>query len=307
VNFQKEAAAKGLTRSVWLTPNIIGILCGSGAALGWAVGFVAARHGISIGFRPVDLALHRYIWAGIVFLPFIFGSGLSNPAGIGWGRALAVTFFGGPLLAILSYSGFLLVPLGHGAVIQPSAAALGGLLLSKLVLGDALPGSRVTGAALIVCGLVIFGGEAVTTIGLHGLLGDFSFAAAGFFWACFGVLVGLWRIDPIRATAAVSAFSLLIYLPMHDLLFGFDRIIAAGFLENLLQVVVQGIFAGALSIFLYARAVVLLGASRAAVFPALVPGFTMLTGFLVLGEIPSVVQIIGFVMVTIGFRFAMKR
>jgi len=304
---QKEAARKILRRPAWVTSDIIGILCGSGAALGWAIGFVAARHGISIGLRPMDLALHRYIWAGVIFLPFVFWSDAGNPAGIGWARSFAMTVFGGPLLAILSYSGFLLVPLGHGAVIQPSSAALGGLLLAVHVLRETLPGSRVIGAVLIVVGLVVFGGEAVTTIGMHGLLGDLSFVAAGFSWACFGVLVGFWRIDPIRAVAAVSVFSLLIYLPVHALLFGFSNMFAAGFLENLLQLVVQGVFAGALSIFFYARAVALLGASRAAVFPALVPGFTMLTGFLVLGEIPSLVQIAGFLIVTMGFRFAMMR
>ncbi len=302
----KEAAGN-LVRPAWLTPNMIGILCGSGAALGWAMGFVAARHGISIGFRPMDLALHRYIWAGVVFLPLVFWTDAGNPAGIGWRRALAITLFGGPLMAILSYSGFLLVPLGHGAVIQPSSAVLGGLLLAVLVLREMLPRSRVIGGVLMVAGLIVFGGEAINTIGMHGLLGDLSFAAAGFSWACFGVLVGLWRIDPIRAVAAVSVFSLLIYLPMHGLLFGFEKMFAAGFLENLLQLVVQGVFAGALSIFFYVRAVDLLGASRAAVFPALVPCFTMLTGFLVLGEMPSLVQIAGFVIVTIGFRFAMMR
>ena len=63
--------------------------------------------------------------------------------------------------------------------------------------------------------------------------------------------------------------------------------IALGLFENLLQSSVQGMFAGAVSTYLFARSVVLLGAGRAAVFPSLVPGFTLLIGFLVLGEVPS--------------------
>jgi len=31
-------------------PTTVGILCGAGAALFWAAGFVAARHGIAIGY-----------------------------------------------------------------------------------------------------------------------------------------------------------------------------------------------------------------------------------------------------------------
>ena len=58
--------------------------------------------------------------------------------------------------------------------------------------------------------------------------------------------------------------------------------------ENLLQVVVQGMLAGVLPIYLFARAVILLGAGRAATFPALVPGFSLIIGYLALGVVPSI-------------------
>ena len=47
----------------------IGIACGTGAAVFWAAGFVAARHGIDIGFTPADITFHRCFWAGFVLLP----------------------------------------------------------------------------------------------------------------------------------------------------------------------------------------------------------------------------------------------
>jgi drug/metabolite transporter (DMT)-like permease len=52
--------------------------------------------------------------------------------------------------------------------------------------------------------------------------------------------------------------------------------------------------------------VVLLGAGRAAVFPSLVPGFTMLIGFLALGEVPTLAQLAGFAIVLVGFRMTQK-
>jgi len=205
------------------------------------------------------------------------------------------------LFSILRYSGFLLVPLGHGGVIQPSCAALGGLVLATLVLREKLPAQRVVGAAVIVAGLAVIGGEAIATIGAHGVVGDLSFAAAGFMFAVFSTLLRFWRIEPMRAVAIISVVS-LVDLPIHWLVFGFERMIALGLLENLLQAVVQGIFAGAVSTYLFTRAVVLLGAGRAAVFPSLVPGFTLLIGFLALGEVPSLAQLLGFAIVLIGFR-----
>ena len=47
----------------------IGIACGVCTAVFWAAGFVAARHGIDIGFTPADLTFHRCFWAGLVLLP----------------------------------------------------------------------------------------------------------------------------------------------------------------------------------------------------------------------------------------------
>jgi len=88
--------------------------------------------------------------------------------------------------------------------------------------------------------------------------------------------------------------------------FGFDRMIAAGWLENILQAVAQGIFSGPMAIYLFARSVMLLGASRAAVFPSLVPGLTVIVGYLALGEAPSVLQLVGLAIVLAGFRLTQK-
>jgi drug/metabolite transporter (DMT)-like permease len=238
-------------------------------------------------------------------MPLVLRDGISDLNGIGWRRGIILTILGGPGLALISYSGFLLVPLGHGGVIQPSCAALGGLLLAAVVLHEKVPRVRVAGAAVIVVGLLVIGGEAIATIGAHGLLGDFSFALAGLFFATFGILLRLWQIPPMRGTAVISVVSLAC-VPVYWLLFGFEEIIAAGLWENLLQALVQGILAGPGAIYLFTRSVGLLGAGRAAVFPSLVPGFTLLIGFLALGEVPTWAQIAGFAIVLLGFRLTQK-
>ena len=50
-------------------PSLLGVACGLSAALCWALGFVATRHGLKIGFTPVDLLMHRFVWSGLAFLP----------------------------------------------------------------------------------------------------------------------------------------------------------------------------------------------------------------------------------------------
>ncbi len=285
---------------------LIGVLCGTGAALGWAAGFVAAKHGVTIGFSPADLALHRFLWSGLLLMPLILRDGITDLGGIGWGRGLVMSVLSGPPQAMIAYTGFMLVPLGHGTTIQPACAALAGLILATLVLGEHPTAQRIIGGATIIAGLLVFGAESITTIGSHGVGGDLLFATAGLFWATFGILLRYWRVSGTRAVAAVGALSVVVFAPLHALFVGYDGILRMSLAENMLQVVVQGILAGVLPIFLFARAVILLGAGRTATFPALVPGFSMIIGYLALGVVPSIPQVIGLVIVVIGFRFALR-
>jgi drug/metabolite transporter (DMT)-like permease len=296
----------GLTaRAAKLPTGIVGIGCGAAAALFWAAGLAAARHGIDIGLSPADLVFHRCVWAGVAFLPVVIATNAAELRAFGWGRGIVLTLAGGPILSAFSYSGFLLVPLGHGGVIQPSCAALGGLALATLVLKEPMLAPRAFGALAIVAGLCVIGFEALTSIGGHALFGDLSFVIAGFMFAAFGMLLKLWHIAPTRAVVVTGVLS-LVMIPIQWAFFGFDRMIAAGLWENLIQVVIQGALSGAASIFLFTRAVILLGAARAAVFPTLVPPFTLLIGYLVLDVVPSVFQLFGLVLVLAGFRLTQK-
>jgi drug/metabolite transporter (DMT)-like permease len=287
------------------SPRLLGVVCGAGAALFWAAGFAAARHGIALGLSAADLAVHRFAWAGFFLLPLLLREPQARFGGVGWRRGVLLTLVGGPPLAIISYSGFLLVPLGHGGVIQPSSAALFGLLYATIVLHEPLPRERIVGAVVIVLGLCVIGFEAISTIGRQGLLGDFAFVTAGFCFATFAMLVKLWQIPPTRATVIVSVISLA-DIPVHWALFGFERMISFGLWENLIQALAQGALAGAGAIYLFARAVFLLGAARAAVYTALVPAFTLLIGFAFMGEVPSLLQIAGLMVVLIGFRMTQR-
>jgi len=285
---------------------LIGILCGTAAALGWAAGFVAAKHGITVGFSPADLAFHRFFWSGLLLLPLALRGGLADLGGIGWGRGLVMTVLAGPPQAAIAYTGFILVPLGHGTTIQPACAALFGLILASLMLHERATAQRFIGGATIIAGLLVFGAESIATIGSHGVGGDLMFVTAGFFWAMFGTLLRHWQVSGRRAIAVVAVLSILLFAPLYALIAGFDGLLRMSFAENMIQVVAQGLIASALPIYLFARAVVLLGAGRAAVFPALVPGFGVIIGYLALGVVPSLAQLIGLVIVLIGFRFVVR-
>ena len=90
----KEPAAR--TSGVWM-----GVLCGAGAAFGWAAGFVAAKHGINVGFSPADLAFHRFFWSGLVMLPLLLIATASRiSAALAGARGLVVAILAGPPQAL---------------------------------------------------------------------------------------------------------------------------------------------------------------------------------------------------------------
>jgi drug/metabolite transporter (DMT)-like permease len=287
-------------------PVLIGTLCGIGAAIGWAAGFVVAKHGVAIGFSPADLAFHRFFWTGLFLTPLALRHGVTKLGGVGWGRGLILMFLSGPPQAMTAYTGFILVPLGHGTTIQPACAAVFGLILASLALHERATPQRIFGGIVIVAGLIVYGIESLATIGSHGVGGDLLFATAGFLWATFGTLLRLWRVPGMQAAAVVAALSVIVYAPLYLVFAGYDGLLQQSLVENLLQIVVQGIFAGALPIYLFARSVILLGAGRAATFPALVPGFGLIIGFLALGVVPSVAQVAGLAIVLVGFRFVVR-
>jgi drug/metabolite transporter (DMT)-like permease len=288
-----------------LNPTAVGVICGIVAAGFWAAGFVGVRHGLNVGFSPADLAVHRYLWPGLALLPVVLRAGIGDLDGIGWGRGILLTVLGGPVFAIISYAGFLLVPLGHAGVIQPSCGALGGLLLATLVLREKLIVSRLIGALIIIGGLLVIAGEGAATIGAQGVGGDLALALAGFMSGAFATLLRLWRIAPMTAAAVISVLSLFA-MPIYWLIGGVAHLSALGWRENLLQAVLQGVLAGPAALYLLVRSITLIGAGRAAIFFSLVPPFVVLIGWLTLGEMPTLLQLTGLVIVLFGFQLTQR-
>jgi drug/metabolite transporter (DMT)-like permease len=287
-------------------PTLLGVACGLGAASCWALGFVATRHGLKVGFTPADLLMHRFLWSGIAFLPIVLRAGIGNLCGIGWGRGLVLMVLGGPVMSLISYSGFLFVPLGHGSVIQPSCATLGGLFLAAVLLRERISFSRFLGAIVIVGGLAVIGAESIGHIGPDGVLGDLIFVLTGFMFAGFGTLLRYWRVSAFSAASVISVLSLLL-LPVYAASGGLGRVADIGLGENALQALAQGILAGPGAMYLFVFSIQTLGVARAAVFPAIVPALTLLVGWLLLGEPPTALQAAGLVTVLCGFYLAQRQ
>jgi drug/metabolite transporter (DMT)-like permease len=285
-------------------------------ALGLAVGLLAAsigalytvfaRWGIAHGMGSPDLTALRFGTAGLVTLPILARALWFDAASLlaRWRTWLAVATLAGTPFGLLMFGALQLAPASHAAVFPFAAMSLMGMVLSAWVLGDALTPRRLTGIAVVLSGLVMLSGVSSSTFTAKALVGDLMFIAAGTLWAGFGILLRRERLDPLLATAVVSFSALITYVPVYLALGGGARLLATAPPVLMTELLVQGLVAGAGTLYTYARMVALLGPSRAAIFPALAPGLAALLAWPVLGHVPSVAETMGLGVAMVGLLVA---
>lgn len=216
-----------------------------------------------------------------------------------WVALLAGTPFG-----LLMFGALQFAPASHAAVFPFTAMSLMGMLLGAVVLGEPLSRRKLVGIGVVLAGLVLVSGVDAASFTARSALGDLMFLAAGSLWAGFGIVLRKHRLDPLLATAVVSLSALLTYVPVYFVAVGGERLFSAAPQVFWTEVLVQGVIAGAGTLFTYARMVSLLGPGRAAIFPALAPGLAALMAWPVLGHVPTAAEAAGLALAMAGLILA---
>tara|TARA_R110000868_G_scaffold18172_29_gene79205 strand:+ start:15646 stop:16617 length:972 start_codon:yes stop_codon:yes gene_type:complete len=285
--------------------RLIGVFFGLAAVVMWALYFVYARQAAQTGLLPIDVIVLRYGVAGLILLPWLVRKGLGDLGGVGWRRGIVLALMVGPLFLMFGAGGFLFAPLAHGAVIQPSTAALVATGIAILFLGEKLHAARIAGIVMVLGGIALIALAGSTSGAPGAWKGQLMFMAAGGCWAGFTILLRLWQLGAIAATAVASVLSAVVVVP-GVLLFGtFDRLAALPTETLILQIVVHGVMAGVLAMVAYARSVALLGVGSAALFPAVVPAVALIMGIPLAGEVPTAPEWLGAVLATTGLAVAL--
>jgi drug/metabolite transporter (DMT)-like permease len=279
-----------------------GYAFGASAAVIWGLYLALAREGISKGLTPIDIAVFRYVTAGLVMLPYAVLHWSSIRA-IGLWRGLVLTALAGPPFILFAVGGYQFAPLAHGAVIQPAMVTVLSMLLAVWVLGERLQQNRILGVAVILSGVAVIAGPGLFSGSALSLIGDAMFAAAGLLWALFATLARHWRIPPVAGTAMVAVLSGLIMAPIAIVHIGFAHYASLPADILVAQIAVQGVLTGVISIIAYTTAVTILGSGKA-VFPALVPAAAILAGVPIASEWPTLMQTLGLAIVSTGLAIA---
>lgn len=158
----------------------------------------------------------------------------------------------------------------------------------------------MAGALLLIAANAADAGEAWTSSRVFGAM--LSLLAALLF-ALFTVVMRRTDLDPLHAAALASTGSLVIYLPIY-LAWRGVALAQVPLVELAVQIIFHGVLVTVVSLLLYGRALVLLGAARGAAFASLVPALSALIAIPLLGEWPSVTDWLAIVSISAGVYFA---
>ncbi|MBL8519994.1 MAG: DMT family transporter [Betaproteobacteria bacterium] len=267
----------------------------------WVGWILLTRHGVTTTLSPYDLVALRFAFAGLVLLPVVARRGLGIRR-VGTRRWMLIVCCAGVPYVLVASSGLLFAPAAHAGALIPGTMPLWAALLAVWILQERIEPTRRAGLFLIPVGIVLILGNGLVDLSAGHWRGHLLFLLAAMTWATFTVAMrsaAQAGFDALHAAAVVSVVSAVVYLPVYALWLP-HGLATAPASAIVVQTLYQGLMVSIVSLFAYARAVSILGASLGASFASLVPVLAMLTAIPLLGEWPSVMDTLGIAAITLG-------
>ena len=267
----------------------------------WVGWILFTRYGVTTSLSPFDITALRFACAGLLLMPVVLRDGLGIHR-VGVKTWCIICFCAGVPYVMIASSGLQFAPAAQAGALIPGTMPLWAALLAMIFLHERISGMRKLGLTLILVGIVIFVGAGLIHFETGYWRGHLFFITAAMCWASFTVAMrkaSTTGFTALHTTAVVSVVSAALYLPVYVLWLP-HRIAEAPLSAIVIQTIYQGIFVSIISLFAYARAVAILGASLGASFASLVPVLAMLAAIPLLGEVPKPADYLGIAAVTIG-------
>lgn len=270
----------------------------------WSAWPAYTRLSVIATLTPQDLVALRYAVGGAILVPVLIRHARAMPHG-GWRQGLVLAFFQGAPLALLVTVGVRYAPAGHMAALSPGLLPLFAAVIGAVFLRERLSPVRSTGVALIAAGALTMAGLSLGSLSSGVWKGDLLFICAGFMGSIYAVRMRRSGLSAITGAALIGVYSMLAYLPIYGALWlQSGGLRSAPALELTFQALYQGLLMGAVSLFSLSRAIVILGATRAAACISLVPVLGTTIGAFALGEWPSLTEWLAVGAISLGVLLA---
>jgi drug/metabolite transporter (DMT)-like permease len=281
---------------------VVGAGCATVAIAIWAGWLVVMRVGVTTRLSAPDLTALRFATAGLVLLPIALRRGFAIDR-LGWSGFAAVVAGAGAPVPLIIGAALQFAPVAHAGALYQGTVPLAVACLAAILLKERIATIRKAGLVLVVCGGSMIGGLGLSSFGGRQSIGHLLFLLASFMTACYTVAIRRSRIDGLHAAAIAAVVSLALYLPVYFVFFE-NELFSVPKSDLVFQALYQGVLTAAISLALYGRAILLLGASNTAAFVALGPIIATLMAIPVLGEWPSSIAWVAISIISTGVYLA---
>ena len=260
----------------------------AGSALGWGWAWVGIRAAVQ-SYSPGQLALGRYTIAALVLLPFWAWRGARWPALKHW-----------PVIAIMGITGFTIynfsINQGEVTITAGTAALIGAALPILMAVGARwVFKEKITYAGWLGV-FFAFCGVAITALGAGGALqlssGALLVLLAMVSASVYGLLMK-WMLvyyKPLELTVWSIWAGALGLVPLGS---GLWQALQEAPQEATINMILLGIFPGAICYFLYAITTAKTHMAQVASWMFLLPLISIILGWFLLGELPSLMALVG--------------
>jgi drug/metabolite transporter (DMT)-like permease len=261
--------------------SLAGVLAALGAAVIWGGMYVVSKVVLEV-IPPVTLVAIRFWLSSLLLLAIARQTNAHRIASRRDGLLIGLTgVVGFGLSIVLQFVGTKLTTAANGALVTSASPAFI-VLFAWLLAGEPLSRRKLLALALAMAGVIIVINPADLSVSL---VGNLALLGAAVTWGLYSVLV---RLAVRRSSVlAVSAYAGLAGALMTSVMAPFELAAApVGVLTPaiLLGVLYLALVATALAMFLWNKALALLGAGRASMFFFAQPVAGALLGWLLLGE-----------------------
>jgi len=284
------------------------VLAYSTAALALAAQWISSKIALNVA-PPLELSTMRFAIASVVLVGIAVATRTPLPirSWRGVAAAAALGFFG---FNALAFVGLRLTPASDSALIVPTTIPLATGLFATLI-RERLTSRKLAGFAVATCGtaiVIVAGQQAGSEVSTQRLVGNLLELASAVCWAgSLTVAAIVLRTESVLGFLTLaSLFGTLMLFPLGLLEDGYHDI-ALWPAETWTAVLVLSLFSTVVAFLIFFWAVRRFGAGLGAMISYLVPVAALVLAFVVLGERPLPMQLVGAVVIVIGVRLATRR
>ena len=274
----------------------------------WSGNFIVGKAATIYDIPPFSLNFYRWLFAGIILLPFTFKEIILKKTYIKKNIGLfiilgitSITVFN----SIVYYSLYFTQVIT--SVLMISTIPVWIILISSLLKIEKTNIYQIFGILLSLIGVVaiITKSDLEVLKGLEFNKGDLSIIVAMFSWAIFSTLLKKKKLEVSQITLlqVVIIFGLIFLTPIYiiELLLGNYIILDKPFFLTLAYVV---IFPGLLSFLFWIKGISVIGANRSGIFLHLMPIFGSIFAIIIFKEKIMFYHLIGAIFIIFGIRIS---